>query len=182
VTSRNRKQLVVLAALVATFVAAMWVIPRGQGPAGARGGPSNPTGRPGQAAATPEVVDVRIELLQDERSAPAEPTRNLFAFRQRVQPPPTRGEVEEPPPQVVTPPQPTGPPPPPPILLKFIGVLETPGQGKVAILSDGRGNTFHAREGDTVDGRYKVLKIGTESVELAYVDGRGRQTLRLSGQ
>jgi hypothetical protein len=173
---------VILAALVVTLVAVVWVMPPGQGPTGVPGGPSNPTGRPGQAQAAPEVVDVKIELLHDERSAPAEPTRNLFAFRQRAQAPPPRPQVEEPPPQVIAPPQPTGPPPPPPILLKFIGVLETPGQGKVAILSDGRGNTFHAREGDTVDGRYKVLKIGTESVELSYVDGRGRQTLRLSGQ
>jgi hypothetical protein len=181
VTSRVRKQLVVLAVLVVTFVAVMWVIPRGQSPAGAPGGPSNPTGRPGQAPAPPEVVDVKLELLHDERTAPAEPTRNLFAFRQRAQAPPPRSEVEEQP-QVAAPPQPTGPPPPPPILLKFIGVLEVPGQGKVAILSDGRGNTFHAREGDAVDGRYKVLKIGTESIEMSYVDGRGRQTLRLSGQ
>ena len=181
-TSRVRKQLVVLAVLVVTFVGVMWVIPRGQSPAGLPGGPSNPTGRPGQAQAAPEVVDVRLELLHDERTAPSEPTRNLFAFRQRAQAPSQRREVEEQAPQVVAPPQPSGPPPPPPILLKFIGVLETPGHGKLAILSDGRGSTFHAREGDTVDGRYKVLKIGTESIEMSYVDGRGRQTLRLSGQ
>jgi hypothetical protein len=78
---------------------------------------------------------------------------------------------------------PAGPAPPPPIPLKFIGIVEGPGgKGPVAVLSDGRGATFYGREGDTIDGRYKVLKIGTESAELSYVDGRGRQTLRLSGQ
>jgi hypothetical protein len=78
---------------------------------------------------------------------------------------------------------PAGPPPPPPIALRFIGLVEAPGQaGRVAILSDGRGNVFYGKEGDTVEGRYRMLKIGPDAVELSYVDGRGRQTIRLSGQ
>ena len=77
-----------------------------------------------------------------------------------------------------------GVPPPstPPIPFKFIGVLEIPGQSqRVAILSDPRG-VYHGREGDIIEGRYRILKIGVESVEMAEVDGRGRQTIRLSGQ
>jgi aryl carrier-like protein len=38
------------------------------------------------------------------------------------------------------------------------------------------------REGDTVDGRYRMLRVGLDSIEMAYLDGRGRQTIRLSGQ
>jgi hypothetical protein len=41
---------------------------------------------------------------------------------------------------------------------------------------------MHGREGDTVDGRYRLLRVGTDSIEMAYMDGRGRQTIRLSGQ
>ena len=41
---------------------------------------------------------------------------------------------------------------------------------------------MHGKEGDIIDGRYRILKIGTESIEMAYVDGRGRQTIRLTGQ
>jgi hypothetical protein len=79
--------------------------------------------------------------------------------------------------------RPEGPPPPPPIPLKFIGVLEAPTRiGTVAILSDSRGNVFYGKEGDIIEGRYRVLSIGTESADVAYVDGRGRQTIRLSGQ
>jgi hypothetical protein len=29
---------------------------------------------------------------------------------------------------------------------------------------------------------YQILKIGAESIELAYADGRGRQTIRMTGQ
>jgi hypothetical protein len=180
VTEKTRKQLGILGVLVAVFVAVMLAVSRGQGPAGQSGAPSNQTGRPGAQAGAPEVADVRLEALKGEQAAPSDPQRNLFAFRQRAAPPVRPVERE---PAVQAPAVPTGPPPPPPIQLKFIGVFEGGAAGgKVAILSDGRGSTFHAREGDTVDGRYKLIRIGTESVEMSYVDGRGRQTLRLSGQ
>jgi hypothetical protein len=52
----------------------------------------------------------------------------------------------------------------------------------VAVLADGRGNVFHGREGDIIEGRYRVLRVGADSADLMYVDGRGRQTIRLSGQ
>ena len=71
-------------------------------------------------------------------------------------------------------------PPLPPITYKFIGVVETPGQQKYGVLSDGR-NVFHGREGDIIEGRFRILKIGAESIEMAYLDGRGRQTIRLTG-
>jgi len=84
---------------------------------------------------------------------------------------------------VIAPPVPTGPPPPPPIPLRYIGYLDQPGEvPRVAVLSDGRGNVFNGKEGDIIEGRYRVLRIGTDSADLIYVDGRGRQTIRLSGQ
>jgi hypothetical protein len=76
---------------------------------------------------------------------------------------------------------PTGPPPPPPITLKFIGVVaRTGGAGKIAVLSDGK-FVYHGREGDIIEGRYRVVKIGEESIQMEYADGRGRQTIRLTG-
>jgi hypothetical protein len=75
---------------------------------------------------------------------------------------------------------PAGPPPPPPIPLRYIGFFAAEGM-LTAAFTDGRGNDFHGREGDIIEGRYKVMRVGTDSVELAYLDGRGRQTIRLSG-
>lgn len=65
--------------------------------------------------------------------------------------------------------------------MRFIGLLEAaePAQ-KIAILTDGRG-IYQGREGDIIEGRFRILKIGVESVDMAYLDGRGRQTIRLSG-
>ena len=78
-------------------------------------------------------------------------------------------------------PEQIGPPPPPPILLKFIGTVEPKPGDKVAAFSDCR-YTFRGREGDIIDGRYRLVRIGAESVVMEYVDGRGRTTIRLSGQ
>ena len=182
-TAKTKKQLGLLGVLVAAFIVVMFVKSSGEGPAEVSGSPSNRTARAGApVAGVPEVTDVKLEALKDEHNPPADPERNLFVFRPKAPPPAAAPPPEAPSPKTVAP-VPTGPPPPPPIPLHFIGVLERQrGGGKVAILSDGRGNTFYGREGEDVDGRYRVIRIGTDSIELSYVDGRGRQTLRLSGQ
>jgi hypothetical protein len=64
--------------------------------------------------------------------------------------------------------------------LKFIGIVEAEAVGRVAALSDGR-NVFHGRPGDIIEGRYRIVRIGTESIVLEYVDTGVQQTIRLSG-
>jgi hypothetical protein len=173
-----------LAVVVTVLVIVMFVVSSGEGPTGGGGRPSNQRGaRTGTQAAPPAVADVKLEALKAEHEDLQEPNRNPFVFRPKPAPAPPPVVVAPPRPVDMAPPPPQGPPPPPPIPLKFIGVLEIPSQNaKVAVLSDGRGGTYHAREGETVLGQYKLLKIGAESAEMSYVDGRGRQTLRLSGQ
>lgn len=134
-----------------------------------------------QGASGP-VADVRLDLLTATGGDAATITRNPFRFQQRVvAAAPVRRVAPRP--EFTAPPAPAGPPPPPPITLRFIGLIEAPPRtGRVALLSDGRGGLMHGREGDTVDGRYRLLRVGTDSIEMAYMDGRGRQTIRLSGQ
>jgi len=123
---------------------------------------------------------VHLEALDATRPKPDAARRNLFRFKPKPPPPrPPAPPVEQ---QASAPPVPTGPPPPPPITLKFIGIVDA-GQSKklVAILSDGRGAPVYGREGETVLGQYRILRIGTESIEMSYLDGRGRQTIRFTG-
>jgi hypothetical protein len=130
-----------------------------------------------------EAPDVHLEALDAQRPEPGGGNRNLFRFRPKPLPP-TPAPVDVPPPSVMRqmPVVPSGPPPPPPIPLKFIGIVEAPAQAKrIAALVDPLGRAFQGGEGDVVAGQYRILKIGTESIELAYLDGRGRQTIRLSG-
>ena len=183
------RQLLLLAAVGVALVVVV-LARRGDSPAGSSAAPSNPTRTNAAATAKTEpVADVKLELL---KTAPAElepSTRNPFQFKPKAAPPPPpRPPVEPggraglvPPPIAPQPTLPQGPPPPPPITLKYIGVLET-AQGRVAVFRDMGGEIVNGREGDIIDGRYRLLKIGVESADVAYVDGRGRQTIRLSGQ
>jgi len=147
------------------------------GTSGTNANASNPPG-------TPSAPDVHLEALEAERPKPGPADRNLFRFKPKAPPPPPPSATK---PVEAAPvaPVPTGPPPPPPvppITLKFIGFAD-PGAGKakIAVLTDGLGPPVSAAEGQVVFGRYRILKIGVESIEMAYLDGRGRQTIRLTG-
>jgi hypothetical protein len=39
-----------------------------------------------------------------------------------------------------------------------------------------------AREGGTIDGRYRLVRLQTTSVVVEHLDGRGRTTLAQGGQ
>jgi hypothetical protein len=155
--------------------------PAGRGTTGQRGS-AGQRGAPGQSAL--KAPDVHLDSLEAEWPKPEGAQRNLFRFKPKAPPPPP---PPPPPGPVVTapppgPPPPVGPPPVPPITLKFIGIIDAPESGKkIAVLSDGKNPPFQGIEGQIVEGRYRIIKIGVESVEIAYADGRGRQTIRLTG-
>lgn len=128
--------------------------------------------------------DVRLETLNQAHGEPAAVGRNPFQFEARrvVADPAAAPRVAAvPDDQVDAPRTPPLPPPPPPIPLKFIGLVEKADGTRIAVLSDGK-RPISGQEGEELEGRYKILKIGTESIELSYLDGRGRQTIRLTGQ
>jgi hypothetical protein len=101
-------------------------------------------------------------------------TRNPFRYGQ---PPPP------PPPPYVAPPPPPPPPPPqaPDIPLQLVGLETMPGGTKVATVRDpGTTAVFTGAEGQVLDGRYRLVKIGVESIVVSYLDGSGRKTLPLA--
>jgi hypothetical protein len=81
--------------------------------------------------------------------------------------------------QQPTPPPVYTPPPPPPINLKFFGFASEPGQQKKVFLSQGE-DVFVASEGDIVNRRYKVVKIGNTSVDFQDLLSNNRQTIPLT--
>jgi hypothetical protein len=73
---------------------------------------------------------------------------------------------------------PPAPPPPPPINLGFYGyAAERTGQKQVFLLHGD--DIFIASEGDVVDRRYRVVKIGTASVQVEDIPYHNTQTLPL---
>ena len=145
--------------------------------------PSSNQGRPQKkddARIDPKELKVRLEALEASRPEQGSTDRNPFRFQPKAPPPPPPSALKPAPAN----PEPEGPPPPPPIPpipLKYMGSVEKPGGVKLAALSDCRAATFAAAEGEIVDGRYRVVKIGIESLMIEYVDGKGRQTLRREG-
>ena len=188
-TERRRQLLlggivIVLIAVIARIVG-MWPGASAAPSPTAQRTESSSAPRQPQPSAAPAPPAVHLDALDGERPKPASGERNLFRFKPKAPPPPPPAAVRPAQPVAPVSSAPAGPPPPAPlapITLKFIGVVEAPTHGeKIAILSDGKNAPFYGKEGAIIEGRYRILKIGVESVELAYADGRGRQTIRLTG-
>jgi hypothetical protein len=176
----RQRQVLLLVGLLVVLAILAWVE---FGPARTSPAASNRQAPPA-AGAAPLVVPAPLKL--DALTAVPEPEavgRNPFGYG----PPP---RVAAPPASqapMVLPPQPTGPPVPqgpPPIPLTLTGLTDMPGaHGTMATLKEaGSGALFQAFEGDVVDGRYRVVKIGLQSVVVSYLDGSGSRTLPLGGQ
>jgi hypothetical protein len=183
--AESRRQLWLLAILSVTLIGVLWwrLSPDpAPGPlTTARPAQAAGSRRGGAAAEGSAVEAVHLDALAASRARPDEGTRNPFRFNV---PAPAA-------PRPVTPVAGPGGTPgslslasapagPPPMLLKFIGILKPTTASPIAVLTDGK-NVFYGREGETIEGRYRIERIGVESVEMAWADGRGRQVIRLSG-
>ena len=179
--TRTARRLLALLGVVAIGAAAFVMLR--EPAAGGGGGTNAPAGANSQAARPGNPVgDLKLESLERRDDTWSTPERDVFRFQSRREsalPVAPRPEKTEP----LAPTGPALPPPPPPIPLRYIGYLDQAGGiPRVAILSDGKGNVFNGKEGDIIEGRYRVLRVGTDSADLIYLDGRGRQSIRLSGQ
>lgn len=141
----------------------------------------------------PNLSDIdpklRLDLLakvQAVEAAPAE--RNLFKIGPAALPGLRGGKEPIIPPKPVPVPEaskpnpsaPPGPPPPPPITLKYYGYIAQRANGhKRAFFLDGD-DILVAGEGDLMKRRYKVVRIGVNSVVVEDTDFNSTQELRLA--
>lgn len=151
------------------------VTPQPVPPAGGAGGRSG--GGAAGGSSLPEPVRLAdLEPVPEQSAA----SRNPFGFGSRPAPPAPPAPTPTPAPPPPPPPKPVVPQLPP-IPVKFLGYVEDPARpGKVVALRVG-GGVVLAREGDLVEGRYRLVKVGLESIVMAYPDGRGQQTIRVGG-
>jgi hypothetical protein len=134
---------------------------------------------------------VRWDLLAKVQEVPpAGAGRNLFQFGQA---PPKVAEAKPagPEPKVFIPVGPKAPapvvakekppePPPPPLPWKFYGISSVRDNGrKTAYFLDGD-EILHASEGDMLKRRYKILRIGPNSVVVEDTDSKRQQTVPLT--
>lgn len=148
----------------------------------ATGGGAGPSAPPPARQAPVRIPAVALSSLGADQPEPSDTGRDPFRFESA----PSSGQRAVPagqgaaPVLPVLPAGPQEPPGPPPILLKFIGIAKQ-GQGRLyAVLRDDRG-IYYGAEGDVVEGRYRILRVSADTVEVSYVDGRGRTNIPLSG-
>ena len=158
---------------------------------------TTPQPRPGSRAALAGASDnqmpqaLRLDRLEEQ--LPAEPEaggRNLFRFGVPPPPPPPPRPTT---PEVIVPQAPPPLPQIPPIPLKYVMFIKVQEGKNIAHLVDKNGVMFQAVEGDTVDGRYKLLRVTPTSVEMEYYNaaaqfppdrfqpGTGRRQIPLTG-
>jgi hypothetical protein len=191
VEAARRRQLIQLGVLGLVLAGLVWFVllpafaPAPVAPAGpGRTAGGAPAGKGGGGP-----VNVKLDALGRAAGEPAPADvgrRNPFKMGAAPAPVPEgQSAMHQPRPAVPVVTAPIGPPPvppPPPIPFRFIGILSgAPGQGRIAVLTDGR-TVVHGGVNANIDGRYRIVQIGEESLQIEYADGRGRQTLRLLAQ
>jgi len=183
---KQRKQLALLGLLVIVAAVVLYVQFGGDTAVPASTASNTPVrtpARPADAAAPGLPEALRLTALEpvDEAERGA---RDPFGFGQApraaqpqvVQAPPPRPAMPPPTPQQT--PSQMGRPS---IPVRFLGVAEDPSRpGKLVSLSV-NGTVVLAREGDIVDGRYRLESVGLESITMSYLDGQGRQVIRQQG-
>ncbi len=134
------------------------------------------TGRKGSYLLLAHSLDptLRFDLLKSSEDVTYKGTgRDIFHSQPAV------ADIPKPITPDVTPQGPPVPPPPPPIDLKFYGFAGPKNGIKRIFLLKGE-DIFLAKEGDIVDRRYKIMRIGPNSVEVQDVLTNNTQTLPLT--
>jgi len=185
---QRTRQLSILAIVGLAAVVLLWrqfgSAPAAQVPATSNLPVRGATNIQADARALPKPLEFgKLEPVADAPST----SRNPFRFGVPPPPPPPPKPAYVPPPPAPPPGPPPPPPGPPPIsgLLRFEGRIVAP-DGKIAaaigVMDSAKtavSAVVWASEGQIVDGRFRVVRIGLESLVIEYVNGSGRTTLQL---
>lgn len=171
----RRRQVVLLCAVLIAAGGLVWArLTPAERPLPASNSPA-PSSRPLVDLSLPDPIQLEaLGGVAEEKEA----GRNPFGFGTRpAPPPPPQGAMSQAPPL-----PPALPPGPPPIQLRLTGMtVVAPGRTMVTLLDPSTKAIFQAFEGDTVDGRYRLIKVNIQSVEMSYLDGTGTRTIPLGG-
>jgi hypothetical protein len=183
---RDRKRWLVPGLAVAAALAAAWIVLGEGAPANvpAPGAATEPVRAAGRGE--PDVPRIDLARLDRARSASGVGRRDLFDFAVAAAPPAPRmaamprvAAVETPPP----PPAYVAPTPPPlaPLNIKYIGAFEGRRGLKVAVLMTDRKEVLTGQPGEVVANRYRIVRVGLESVDVQEVGSDQVRRIPLKG-
>lgn len=122
---------------------------------------------------------LRLDLLKGSEEVAYEGTGHDI-FRAKAAPTPPPVALPTPGSQVFVPAAAPTPPPLPPIHLKFYGFASNKGDNvKRVFLSEGE-YIFIAKEGDIVKGRYRIVRVNPNNIEVEDVLNNNRQAIPLT--
>lgn len=142
------------------------------------GGPAGFGGR-GRIADFDRVLETEVEDLALDRMVADSKTLEIGRDPWRYEAPPRLPRPEPPPREALKPPQPvvrqppkpvsTTPPKPkpPPVDVEFIGSFG-PENRRIAVFEGEKDQVINALVGDLVNGKFRVVAIGLESVDLGF--------------
>jgi len=178
-----RQRLRWLAPLVVVGALAAWLLQGRAAPA--------PTARPassarsarggGQTTALPRIDLARLTAPRAEASVGR---RDLFGFGSAAPKADEESESEGPPATLAgdpSPPVEPTPPPAPVLNVKYIGSLESRQGLRLAVLLTDRKEVLWGQAGDLVANRFRIVKIGLESVDIQEVGSERVRRIPLRG-
>jgi hypothetical protein len=171
---KRRGALLTVLALAVLGATGFWLA-RGTNPAPPAATSAPRATRGGRAVEIPRIDLARLSGPRPETKVGR---RDLFAFEAGGSKPDDEGTLAPPVTLADVPPVslPSGPPPPPPMNLKYIGNLESKQGLKVAVLMTDRREVLTGQVGELLANRFRIVKIGLESVDIQEVaDGRIRR-------
>jgi hypothetical protein len=178
-TAKNRQQVKILAALL-VILAVTWIAGPGiNQPASVSAVPPAEQ-KPSVALPASGDARIRIDLIEKPSEADDAGASNLFQYRNRQasnSAPPQASNpfivpIEQPPVQ----PEPQRPPPPPPIPFKYEGYALRKGNSLMAFLTDSTGH-YNVTAGEILMGRYRIVNVTEDVVEVEDLDQNRRQSL-----
>jgi len=137
-------------------------------------GPAAPVG------VEPDVPRIDLNRLEAPRAKSGAGRRDLFDFGVPPPPPPTPVPVTVPTP-VPTPVVPT-PTPLPPLTVRYVGAIEDKRGLKVAVFLTDKEEVLTGQAGQLVGNRFRIVRIGLESVDIQEVGSDQTRRIPLAGK
>jgi hypothetical protein len=137
-------------------------------------------GPAGPAGVEPDVPRIDLNRLEAPRGKLGAGRRDLFDFGVPPTPPPTPVPVTVPTP-VPTPVVPT-PTPLPPLTVRYVGAIEDKRGLKVAVFLTDKEEVLTGQAGQLVGNRFRIVRIGLESVDIQEVGSDQTRRIPLGGK
>jgi hypothetical protein len=180
VTVTRTQQGAAGAVLALGLAAAFYLWARSGAPSTASADGAAPRGPAGPVGTEPEVPRIDLGRLESPPAKSGAGRRDLFDFGVPPTPPPT------PVPQIVPTAVPTSviptPTPLPPLTVRYVGAVENKRGLKVAVFLTDKEEILTGQAGQLVGNRFRILRIGLESVDIQEVGSEQTRRIPLGGK